>query len=177
MTIRKFAEYTPEIASSAYIDAAAFVSGRTTIGEDSSVWPMAVLRGDVNFIQIGKRTNIQDGAVLHVTHSNPESTFSTGSPLIIGDNVTVGHNATLHACTIKNNCLIGMGTIVLDKAVIEENVIIGAGSLVPPSKVLASGYLYLGNPVKQVRLLNEKEINFLNYSAEHYVALSQKTKK
>ena len=83
MTIRKFTEYTPEIASSAYVDEAAFVSGRTTIGENSSVWPMAVLRGDVNFIQIGKRTNIQDGAVLHVTHANPESTFSTGSPLIL----------------------------------------------------------------------------------------------
>lgn len=175
MTIRKFTEYTPEIASSAYVDEAAFVSGRTTIGENSSVWPMAVLRGDVNFIQIGKRTNIQDGAVLHVTHANPESTFSTGSPLIIGDNVTVGHNATLHACTIKNNSLIGMGSIILDKAVIEENVMVGAGSLVPPSKVLKSGYLYLGNPIRQSRPLTEKEIAFLDYSATHYVELAQKT--
>jgi carbonic anhydrase/acetyltransferase-like protein (isoleucine patch superfamily) len=176
MTIRKFTEYTPDIAASAYIDEAAFVSGRTTVGENSSVWPMAVLRGDVNFIQIGKRTNIQDGAVLHVTHANPDSAFSTGSPLIIGDNVTVGHNATLHACTIKNNCLIGMGAVVLDKVVIEENVMVGAGSFVPPTKVLESGYLYLGNPIKQARPLTEKEITFLNYSAEHYVKLAKTTK-
>ena len=176
MTIRKFAEYTPDIDLSAYIDEAAFVSGQTTIGEESSVWPMAVLRGDVNFITIGKRTNIQDGSVLHVTHENPDSTFSTGSPLIIGDDVTIGHNATLHACTIKNNCLIGMGSIVLDKAIVEENVMVGAGSLVPPKKILESGYLYLGNPVKQARPLSEKEIAFLNYSAEHYVRLSKKTK-
>ena len=176
MTIRKFANYMPSIASSVYIDDMAFVSGQTTIGEESSVWPMAVIRGDVNFIKIGKRSNIQDGAVLHVTHANPESTFSTGSPLIIGDNVTVGHNATLHACTIGNNCLIGMGSVILDKAIVEDNVMIAAGSLVPPKKVLASGYLYLGNPIKQTRPLNDDEIAFLGYSAKHYVDLAKETK-
>lgn len=176
MTIRRFETHTPKIAASAYVDEAAFVSGQTSIDEDSSIWPMAVLRGDVNYIQIGKRSNIQDGAVLHVTHANPDYTSSTGTPLIIGDDVTVGHNVTLHACTLNNNCLIGMNTIVLDKAVIEKNVIIGAGSLVPPKMVLESGHLYFGNPVKKRRPLTEKEITFLSYSAKHYVKLAHRTR-
>jgi len=173
MTIRKFESHTPDIHNRAYVDETALVTGNTTIGEDSSVWPMTVIRGDVNHIIIGKRSNIQDGSVLHVTHASEE--YSGGSPLLIGDDVTVGHKAVLHACTIGNRCLVGMGAIVLDGSVIEDETIIGAGSLVPPNKKLESGYLWIGSPVKQARPLTDKEKQFLNYSAEHYVQLKMRT--
>lgn len=176
MAIRPFEHHCPDIAESAYVDEYGFVSGQVTIDSGSSVWPMAVLRGDVNVIRIGKKTNIQDGAVLHVTHASTEYTSEQGSPLVLGDEVTVGHNATLHACTIGNRCLIGMNAVVLDNAVLEDNVIVGAGSLVPPNKVLESGYLYIGSPVKQARALTEKEMAYFAYSAEHYVKLAQRTR-
>jgi len=174
MTIRKFEKHQPELHETSYIDEAALVSGDVKIGEGSSVWPMAVIRGDVNKIRIGKRSNIQDGSVLHVTHGS-EYTKAAGFPLIIGDDVTVGHNAVLHACTINNRSLIGMGAIVLDGAIVEEEVIVGAGSLVPPNKILESGYLWLGSPVKKARLLTDKERAFLEYSAQHYVELAGRT--
>lgn len=177
MTIKAFRHYRPNIHPCAYIDQAAYVSGRTTIGADSSVWPMAVVRGDVQAIQIGERSNVQDGAVLHVTHANEEYTSATGGALIIGDDVTIGHNVVLHACTIGNQCLVGMGSIVLDDAVLEPQVMLGAGSLVPPNKVLESGYLWLGSPVKKVRALTDKEKDFLHYSAKHYVKLAQETRE
>ena len=168
MTIRKYKDKSPNIHASAYVDETAVVIGDVTIGEDSSVWPMTVVRGDVNSITIGARTNIQDGSVLHESHT---SEFSTGFPLVIGDDVTVGHKALLHACTVGNQCLIGMSATVMDGAILGDNVIIGAGSLVPPGKQLESGYLYVGSPVKRVRELNEKERAFLKYSAKHYAAL------
>lgn len=146
---------------------AAVVIGKVTIGDDSSVWPTAVVRGDVHSIQIGSRTSIQDGSVLHVTHDGPYA--PGGRALIIGSDVTVGHRVTLHACTIGNACLIGMGAILLDNVVTEDFVMIGAGSLVPPGKELKTGGLYVGSPVKRVRDLTEKEIAFLTYSAAHYV--------
>lgn len=175
MTIKKFAEYTPDIHPSAYVDEMAYVSGQTLLAEDSSVWPMAVLRGDVNTITIGKRSNIQDGAVLHVTHDGP-FTQPGGIPLIIGDDVTVGHKAVLHACSIGNRCLIGMNATVLDGAVIGDETIIAAGSLVPPGKNLESGYLWTGSPVKQARPLTEQELAWFTYSAAHYVRLAKQTK-
>lgn len=177
MTIKAFRHYRPHIHPRAYIDQAAYVSGRTTIGADSSVWPMAVIRGDVQAIQIGERSNVQDGAVLHVTHASEEYTSATGGALIIGDDVTIGHNVVLHACTIGNQCLVGMGSIVLDGAVLEPQLMLGAGSLVPPNKVLESGYLWLGSPVKKVRPLTDKEKTFLHYSAKHYVTLAQETRE
>jgi len=175
MTIKAFENHHPDIHPSCYIDGTAYVNGNTQIGEDSSIWPMTVVRGDINKISIGKRTNVQDGSVLHVTHGSDYST-AEGFPLIIGDDVTVGHKAVLHACTIGNRCLIGMGTIVLDGAVIEDEVIIGAGSLVSPNKRLESGYLWLGSPAKKLRPLTDQEKSFLRYSAEHYVALAKRTK-
>jgi len=175
MTIRNFESHTPDIHNSAYVDETALVSGNTTIGKDSSVWPMTVIRGDVNHIIIGERSNIQDGSVLHVTHAS--EAYSGGSPLIIGDDVTIGHKAVLHACTIGNKCLVGMGAIVLDGAVVEDETIIGAGSLVPPNKKLESGYLWIGSPVKQARPLTDKEKQFLSYSAEHYVKLKVRTEE
>ncbi len=169
MAIRAFQGKLPQCDESVFVDYAAVVIGDVVIGADSSVWPMAVIRGDVHHIRIGKRTSVQDGAVLHVTHDGPYS--PGGAPLIIGNDVTIGHNATLHACTVEDCCLIGMNVTILDKAHVESGVMIGAGSLVPPGKRLLSGYLYRGVPVQQARPLTEKEQAFLAYSAENYVKL------
>jgi len=167
MTIRTLQGKTPDIADSVFVDESALVIGDVTIGEDSSIWPMTVVRGDVQKITIGKRTNIQDACVLHVTH---DCKFTPGGfPLNIGDGVTAGHRATLHACTIGDYCLIGMSATIMDGAVLGDRLIIGAGSLVPAGKQLEGGYLYVGSPVKQLRALNEQELNSLEYSAEHYV--------
>ncbi|MDB1122555.1 gamma carbonic anhydrase family protein [Vibrio algarum] len=165
--LRSYKGICPQINKSAYIDESSVLVGDIKIGEDSSVWPFVSARADVNHIYIGNRTNVQDGTVLHVTHksdSNPN-----GYPLIIGNDVTVGHKVMLHGCTIKDRVLVGMAAIVLDGATIEEDVMIGAGSLVPPNKVLESGYLYVGSPVKQIRPLKEQELLFLKKSAQNYV--------
>jgi carbonic anhydrase/acetyltransferase-like protein (isoleucine patch superfamily) len=172
MAIRKFEHHTPQLAPRVYVDETALVLGQVSIGEDSSVWPMAVARGDVHHIEIGARTNIQDGSVLHVTHDSEYE--PNGSPLIIGNDVTVGHKVILHACVIHDRCLIGMGAIVMDDAIIQSDVILGAGSLVPPHKELESGYLYLGSPARKIRPLTEHELKFLPYSAKHYVALKNR---
>ena len=168
--IRPFKKSHPQIAASAWIDDSAVVIGDVAIGDDSSVWPMTVIRGDVNSISIGTRSNIQDGSVLHVTHAGKHY---EGAALRIGDDVTVGHKVILHACTIGNRCLVGMGAIIMDKTVVEDDVIIGAGSLVAENKVLQSGHLYLGSPAKKIRPLTERELKFLRYSAEHYVELAK----
>lgn len=157
------------IHDSAYIDPSACVIGDITIGADASVWPMAVVRGDVNKISIGARTNIQDGAILHVTCDS--ELIPGGKPLTIGDDVTVGHSAVLHACTIEDLCLIGMNATVLDGATIKSRCMVAAGSVVSPGKVLESGYLYVGAPAKQARPLKEAEIAYLEFSAQHYVEL------
>ncbi len=170
--IRRFEAFAPIVETGAWVDEMALVVGDVTLGPDSSVWPMSVVRGDVNFIRIGARANIQDGSVLHVTHDSAHS--PGGKPLIVGDDVTVGHKVTLHACTVGNRCLIGMGAIVLDGAEIPDETMIGAGSLVPPNKVLDGGYLWLGSPVRRVRALSEEEKAYLKYSAEHYVRLKNR---
>ena len=172
--ISSFEAHEPDIHPDAFVHDMAFVNGRVSIAEQASVWPMVVIRGDINDITIGARSNIQDGSVLHVTH---DSRFSKpgGESLTIGDDVTIGHNVTLHGCTLHNRCLIGMGAIVLDGAVVESDVMIGAGSLVPPYKTLESGYLYVGSPVKQIRALKQQELEFLAYSAEHYARLATRT--
>ncbi|GAA0489793.1 MULTISPECIES: gamma carbonic anhydrase family protein [Tatumella] len=165
--LRQYQGYSPQTGADVMIDPSSVVTGNVIIGDDVSIWPLVVIRGDVNKIAIGKRSNIQDGSVLHVSHcsiNNPQ-----GHPLIIGDDVTVGHKAMLHGCTIGNRVLVGMGSILLDGAYIEEDVMIGAGSLVPPGKRLASGYLYLGSPVKQIRRLTDDEKQGLLYSTANYV--------
>ncbi|WP_462380214.1 gamma carbonic anhydrase family protein [Pseudomonas sp. Marseille-QA0892] len=172
MTIRKFETHTPQLGARAFVDHSAVVMGDVVIGEDSSIWPLTVIRGDMHRIRIGTRTSIQDGSVLHITHAGPFN--ENGFPLIIGDEVTVGHKVTLHGCTIGNRVLVGMGSIVMDGAVVEDEVIIGAGALVPPGKVLESGYLYVGSPVKQARPLTDKERNFFSYTAGNYVKLKDK---
>lgn len=169
MTIRSYKGITPTYDNSIYIDESSVLVGDISLGKDSSVWPLVAARGDVNYIRIGERTNIQDGSVLHLTRaskSNPD-----GYPLIIGDDVTVGHKVMLHGCQLGNRILVGMGAIVMDNAVVEDDVIIGGGSLVPPNKRLESGYLYVGSPVKQARPLTEQERAFLKISADNYVQL------
>lgn len=167
--IRAFKNSMPIIGKHTYIDEAACIIGDVVLGDDCSVWPMVVIRGDVNSIKIGDRTNIQDGSILHVTHKGPLS--PQGNALSIGSDVTIGHNAVLHACTIEDECLIGMGAIILDAAIIKKGTMIAAGSVVSPGKVLAGGYLYIGTPARQARELSQKEKDFLNYSAQHYVSL------
>ena len=152
----------PCIDSSAYIVESAAVIGDVIIGAESSIWFNAVIRGDVNYIRIGKRTNIQDGCVLHVARKK--------YPLTIGDEVTVGHNATLHACTIESRCLIGMGATIMDGSTIGENCIVGAGSLVTPSTTIQSGSLVIGTPAKVKRKLTDDEIQSIRDSANHYVS-------
>lgn len=161
----------PTLAAGAWVHPGATVIGEVTLGADASVWPGAVIRGDVNSIAIGEATNIQDGSVLHVSHKTPDS--PAGGPLIVGARVTVGHMVILHACTVGDECLIGMGSIILDRAVIQKHVLLGAGSLVPEGKVLESGYLYLGRPAKRVRELTADEIAYFTYSAQHYVQLAR----
>ncbi len=131
-----------------------------------------MLRGDVNVIRIGERTNVQDGTIVHVTH---DGEFSPGGyATTVGDDVTIGHRAVVHACTIEDRVLVGMGAIVMDGAVVRSDVIIGAGALVPSGAELASGWLYIGSPAKPKRELGDDELRFLRYSAEHYTKLAQR---
>jgi carbonic anhydrase/acetyltransferase-like protein (isoleucine patch superfamily) len=171
MSVRPYNGLMPQIADSAYIDEAATVIGDVHIGTESSVWPSAVLRGDVNRIRIGTRSNIQDGTVVHVTH--PFSEQPEGFDVFVGNDVTIGHNVTVHGCRIEDRCLIGIGSTILDGAVIQSQVLLGAGSLVAEGKVLESGNLYLGAPAKKIRMLTEAELKWFKYSAEHYVKLSR----
>lgn len=170
--IRNFEQWSPQVQLAAFIDPEATIIGQVELAADASVWPQAVLRGDVNRIEIGKRSNVQDGSILHVSHDSQY--LPGGQALIIGDDVTVGHSVTLHGCEVQSECLIGMGSIVLDGAVVETGSIIGAGSLVTPSTRLEGGYLWLGSPVKRVRELTDKEREYIRYSAKHYVKLAEK---
>jgi carbonic anhydrase/acetyltransferase-like protein (isoleucine patch superfamily) len=167
MTIRTYKGIAPTLGSRIYIDPAATVIGKVELGDDVSIWPAAVLRGDVNFIRIGARSNVQDGAVVHVTHDGPYS--PGGRPTIIGEGVTVGHGAVIHACTIEDYCLIGMHATVLDGATVRKYGFVGAGSVIPPGKVVGERELWLGNPAKFVRLLSDEQVEQLVYSADHYV--------
>lgn len=169
LSIRAYQGQRPQLGEKVYVDPTAIVIGNVHIGADSSVWPYAIIRGDMHRIHIGARTSIQDGSVLHITHA---SDFNpVGHPLIIGDDVTVGHSVNLHGCTIGSRVLVGIGSTVLDGAVIEDDVVIGAGTLVPPGKRLESGFLYVGSPCKQARPLKDSERAFFKYSAGNYVKL------
>ena len=171
MAIRDFEDRLPNIHPTAYIDDKSLVIGEVTIGENSSIWPFTVARGDVNRISIGNNTNIQDNSVLHVTHDGPYN--PGGYPLVIGNNITVGHRVILHGCTVHDNCLIGMGATIMDGVVIESNTLIGAGSLVTPGKNITSG-LWMGSPARRVRDLTEEEIESIKYSADHYARLKDR---
>ena len=169
MPVKSFKNITPTYNESVYIDEMALLTGDIHLGNDSSIWPLVAARGDVNHIRIGKRSNIQDGTVLHVTRKSNQN--PNGFPLVIGDDVTVGHKCMLHGCELGNRILVGMGAIIMDGVVVEDDVFIGAGTLVPPNKRLESGYLYVGNPMQKKRPLKESEIAFLKQSAVNYVLL------
>ena len=171
MTLRAYLDFLPVLGSGAWVDASAVVIGQVTLGEDASVWPLAVLRGDINTIRVGARSNIQDGCVLHVVHDGPHC--PGGLSLDIGADVTVGHKAVVHAATVGDRCLIGMGAIVTDGAVIEDDVIVGAGSIVAPGKRLTAGGLYLGSPARRVRELTPRELEQIRYTAAHYVRVKE----
>lgn len=169
MHLRPYRGRLPRLGENAYVDSAAVVVGDVEIGADASIWPFVAARGDVNFMRIGARSNIQDNCVLHVTHDGPYT--PGGAPLIIGEDVTVGHGAILHACTIENACLIGMHATVLDNVHVHKHAMIGAGAVVSPGKIVGEGELWLGNPARCVRTLTDKQIEQLYYSAKHYVRL------
>jgi carbonic anhydrase/acetyltransferase-like protein (isoleucine patch superfamily) len=169
MPVRSFNNIQPKIGKSVYIDDTAVIIGNVTIGDDVSIWPTTVIRGDVESIKIGAGTNVQDGSILHVTHYGKFT--DRGYPLTIGKGVTIGHRAVVHACTIGDYCLIGIGAIIMDDAVLEDYVMLGAGGLVPPGKRLDSGYLYIGSPARQARPLKVSEKEFLEYSYLHYIIL------
>ena len=172
MSIRAYNGILPSLGQGVYVDPAAVVIGDVELAEDSSIWPCAVVRGDVHQIRIGARSNIQDGAVLHVTHDGDYT--PGGSPLLIGADVTVGHGAVIHACSIEEACLIGMNATVLDGALIRKHSMVGAGAMVSPGKIVGEGELWLGNPARFVRKLSDVEIEKLHYSAHHYVRLKNR---
>lgn len=167
--IRDWQGVTPKQGERVYIDPQSMVLGDVVLGDDCSVWPMAVIRGDMHRIRIGKRVSVQDGSVLHITHAsdfNPD-----GYPLTVGDDVTIGHKAILHGCTLGSRILVGMGAMVMDGARVDDEVIVAAGAVVTPGKHLESGYVYAGNPVRQLRPLKEPERAFFTYTAGNYVKL------
>lgn len=169
MPLSSYLATFPIVGERVYLHPSCQVIGDVQLGDDSSIWCNTVLRGDVNRIVIGRGTNVQDLSIGHVSHKTAE--HPQGSPLIIGDYVTVGHSVILHGCSIGNECLIGMGSIIMDDAVIPDQVMIAAGSLISPGKTLESGMLYMGRPAKAVRALTEEEIAYLKYSAEHYMRI------
>lgn len=170
--VRHFESHAPVVAPDAWIDEAALVIGQVSIASQVSVWPMCVIRGDVHHIRIGARSNIQDASVLHVSHDSHY--LPGGRPLVLGDGVTVGHGVILHGCEIADGCFIGMGSTILDGAVLGPHCMLGAGSLVPQGRRLEGGYLWLGRPARRVRSLSDQELEFIEYTAGHYVRLMQR---
>ncbi len=166
MTIEAYEGKLPQLGERVFVSSMAYINGDVVIGDDSSVWPGVIIRGDMNWIKIGSRTSIQDGSVLHTTHKGD---FGPGNTLTIGDQVTIGHMVCLHGCTIGNQVLIGIGTTILDGAIVEDKVVIAAGTLVPPNKRLESGFMYMGSPAKKNRPLTERELAYFKYTTDNYV--------
>jgi carbonic anhydrase/acetyltransferase-like protein (isoleucine patch superfamily) len=166
--LRSYKGMQPRLGARVYVDPAASVIGDVVLGDDVSLWPGAVLRGDVQSIRVGARSNIQDGSIVHVTDAGP---YGPGLPCLIGEGVTIGHAAVVHACTLGDYCLIGMHATVLDGAVVQAHGFVGAGAVVPPGKVVGERELWLGNPARRVRVLTDAQVEQLHYSADHYVAL------
>jgi carbonic anhydrase/acetyltransferase-like protein (isoleucine patch superfamily) len=168
-SIRSFHGFSPDVSPSAYIDPAAHVIGHVKVGHDSSIWPTAVVRGDAHLIRIGERTNIQDGALLHVTH---DTQYTLGGfALTIGSDVTIGHGAALHGCTVQDAAFIGMNATILDGTLIKRHAFVGAGAVVPQGRIVGEGELWLGNPARCVRLLSSDEVQQIYYAARQYVKL------
>ena len=173
MNIRPYLGQLPTLGERVYVDRTASVIGDVVLDDDVSLWPGTVVRGDVNFIRIGARTNLQDGCVVHVSHDGPHAKLG-GFATVIGADVTIGHNAIVHACMIEDAALIGMGAIVLDGAIVRKHGFVGAGALIAPGREVGPGELWLGNPAKKVRMLSDAEIQALYYSAQHYVGLKDR---
>ncbi len=171
MPIEPYRSHQPKLGEGVYLHASAILIGDVELGDEVSVWPGAVIRGDVNSIRVGARSNIQDNAVLHVSHRRAAD--PDGSPLLIGRDVTVGHAVILHGCVIGDECLIGMGSLVMDKAVLQPRVLLAAGSLVPEGRVLESGWLYLGRPARAQRRLTPEELDHFAYQAGNYARLAR----
>ena len=169
-TVRPYLGHLPQLGERVYVDESARVIGDVVLGDDVSVWPLTVIRGDVNFVSIGARTNVQDGTVIHVSHDGPHAKLG-GFATVIGADVTIGHKAIVHACRIEDACLVGMGSTVLDGAVMQKHGFLGAGALLTPGKVMGEGEMWLGSPAKFARRLSDAEIEALFYSAGHYVKL------
>ncbi|MCD9098236.1 gamma carbonic anhydrase family protein [Luteimonas fraxinea] len=170
MDLRPYRNTAPRLGARVYVDPAATVIGDVVLGDDVSVWPATVIRGDVNHVHIGARTSVQDGTVIHVSHAGPHAKRG-GFPTLIGSDVTIGHKAVIHACTIEDAALIGMGALVLDGAVVKKHAFVAAGAVVSPGKVVGEGELWVGNPARCVRKLDDAQIEGLYYSAAHYVRL------
>jgi carbonic anhydrase/acetyltransferase-like protein (isoleucine patch superfamily) len=173
MTLRPYLEHFPVTGERVYVDPAATVIGDVVLGDDASIWPGCVVRGDVNHIRIGARTNVQDGTIVHVTHEGPY-TRPGGLPTLIANDVTIGHGAIIHACTIDEFALIGMGARLLDGCHVQRFGFVGAGAVVSPGKVVGEGELWLGSPARFARKLTDRELEQLQYSAGHYVRLKDR---
>ena len=173
MSLRPYLDAFPSLGERVYVDSAATVIGAVSLGDDVSIWPGCVVRGDVNSIAIGARTNVQDGTIVHVTHEGPV-TRPGGLPTVIANDVTIGHGAIIHACTIDEFALIGMGAKILDGAHVARFGFVGAGAVIAPGKRVGEGELWLGNPARLARTLSEREIEQLQYSAQHYVRLKDR---
>lgn len=170
MPVRPYRGTVPTLGERVYVDPAATCIGEVVLGDDVSLWPGTVVRGDVNFIRIGARTNVQDGTVVHVSHDGPHAKLG-GFATVIGEDVTIGHKAIIHACRIEDAVLVGMGAMLLDGVVVRKHAFVGAGALVTPGKEVGAGELWLGNPARKARMLSDAEIEALYYSAQHYVRL------
>ena len=171
-SLRSYLDQSPRLGQRVYVDPAATVIGDVELADDVSVWPGTIIRGDVNHIRIGARTNVQDGTIIHVSHHSPYN--KAGYPTLVGADVTIGHGTIIHACTIEDACLIGMGACILDGATVTQHGFVGAGAVVGPGKVVGEGELWVGNPARLVRRLSDKEIESLHYSAAHYVRLKDR---
>jgi len=166
---RCFDGNSPKLGERVWVHPSAVILGELTLGDDTSVWPQVSIRADVNSIYVGDRTSVQDGCVLHVTHKSDQR--PDGWPLKIGSDVTIGHKAILHGCTVGDRVLVGMGAILMDGVCVESDVVIAAGALVTPGKQLSSGKLYAGSPAREMRSLSEAEMAYFTYSAQNYVRL------
>ena len=171
LNVRQLGQHAPILGERCYVDSRATVIGDVVLGRDVSVWPGAVIRGDLEPIKIGERSNVQDNAVLHTSQQSP---LHAACPLIVGSEVIIGHSAVLHGCSIADNVLIGISAVILDNAVVQSQVIVAAGSIVPPGKLLQSGFVYAGNPCKPIREITDKERVFLTWSPQKYIELKDK---
>ena len=171
-SLRPYLDQSPRLGQRVYVDPAATVIGDVELADDVSVWPGTIIRGDVNHIRIGARSNVQDGTIIHVSHHSPDN--KAGYPTLVGADVTIGHGTIIHACTIEDACLIGMGACILDGATVKKYGFLGAGAVLGPGKVVGEAELWLGNPARFARALTEKEIESLHYSAGHYVKLKDR---